>query len=785
MPRTLDEYQTIRLEGLREPGSIRVDAWGVPHIKAGNEPDLFLLQGFNAARDRLWQLDLWRKRGLGLLAADFGPGYLAQDFAARHFLYRGPMAAEWESYAPDARAIATAFATGINAYIDLAASEPDRIPPEFALFGTRPRKWAPEDVVRIRTHALTRNAVSEILRAVIMAGAGAETDRLRSSIEPAVPLDVAPGIDLSKIPVEALKLFRLATAPVTFERERLAATLDEAWSWTEVTDLGDIVRAGEEEGSNNWVVHGSRTVTGRPILASDPHRRHSLPSLRYVVHLTAPGFDAIGAGEPSAPGISIGHNDRTAFGLTIFGADQEDVYVYETRPGAPDFYRGPGGWQEFERIEETFPVKGVGDQRLALCFSSHGPVLYENASDRIAIAVRSVWLGPGSAAYLGSLKAMRAGSVAEFAEALEAWGTPSVNHVCADTSGNIAWLTAGHTPVRTTWHGLLPVPGDGSHEWQGYLAADELPRAINPAAGYAASANEMNLPADRPASAPTIGHEWAEVSRAKRINAVLSTDAAQTIEKSMALQTDVYSRPAEILCGLLDRMEWPGDRRRALVGLLLEWDFRLDAASGAAALFEVWWMRHLRPAVLSLVAPDPEIRALMLPGDFDAILDLLEHPDRRFGTEPEAGRDRMLHETLAAAHAECRRLIGDDARGWAWGNLHKAFFHHGASGLGKPEAEHWDVGPLPIGGSRSTPMHSAYRLSDFELTSGASVRLVMDVGAWDNSVFINTPGQSGDPRSPHYADLARSWAAGEYFPLVYSDARIEDETTCRIELQPA
>jgi penicillin amidase len=781
------------IPGLAQPAEIRVDRWGIAHLRADSEADLFFLQGFNAARDRLWQIDLWRKRGLGLLAADFGPGYLAQDHAARHFLYRGDMAAEWESYAPDSRAICDAFVAGINAYIRLAQSEPERLPPEFALFGTMPALWQAEDVVRVRTHALTRNGASEILRANVLTLSDAVTDLLRARIEPPTDLVVAEGVTLADIPMAALKLFKLATAPVTFETARLAATMADVALWTEVTDLGDVVRAVMEEGSNNWVVHGERTSSGRPVLASDPHRAHAVPSLRYLVHLTAPGFDAIGTGEPTAPGISLGHNGTTAFGLTIFGADQEDVYVYRTDPADADSYRYRDGWETIERIAENFAVKGFAEQTLKLSFTRHGPILHEDAGKQQVIALRSVWLQPGSAAYLGSLTAMRAKNVADYGEAMRAWGTPSVNHVAADTAGTIGWFTAGSTPVRKNWNGLLPVPGDGSHEWDGFLPAEQLPRSINPAAGFFATANEMNLPADRPADAPSIGHEWTERSRATRIKSVLAKDTAHSVEAAMALQTDVFSRPAARICALIDpalasRQKISADLSLA-ADFLTDWNFKLEAGSGPAALFEVWWMLHLKPAIFAALVPDPAVRTLLAPGDLDTLLTLLECPDSRLGDRPGMARDTMLCTTLEAALADCRIRLGDNHCHWAWGQLHKAYFEHAATRLGlQPDGtagNAWDVGPLPLGGSRSTPMHAGYRISDFRVTAGASVRLVMDVGDWDNSFCVNAPGQSGDPRSPHYADLAPVWAAGHYVPLLYSTERIAEETETVIRLAPA
>ncbi|WP_244493697.1 penicillin acylase family protein [Aureimonas sp. AU4] len=779
MTRTTTE--TIALPGLLAPAEIRVDRWGIPHIRASGEADLFFLQGFNAARDRLWQIDLWRKRGLGLLAADFGPGYLAQDHAARHFLYRGDMDAEWRSYADDTKVICTAFAAGVNAFVALCEREPHRLPPEFALFGTKPLRWEPADVVRIRSHALTRNGVSEILRANVMAAADAETDLMRFEIDPPVSPRFSGGVTAADVPLECISLFKLATAPVTFERERLEATLADAWVWTEVTDLGDIVRRAAEEGSNNWAVHPSRTRSGRPILASDPHRAHAVPSLRYLAHLEAPGLNVIGAGEPSAPGLSIGHNETLAFGLTIFGADQEDVCVYETREGDPRFYRYGEGWEAIRRIEERFAVRGCDDQHLTLSFTRHGPVLHEDTARRRAVALRTVWLLPGSAAYLGSLSYMREPTTRGFAASLGHWGTPSVNHVAADTGGDIGWFTAGFTPRRRNWHGLLPVPGDGTHEWDGFLEPGELPRALNPERGFVFSANEMNLPPDRPRDAPTIGHEWADASRARRIESVLEQDASHTVEASMALQTDVHSRPAAVLVPLLEGLRPAAGETARAIALLADWDHQLEADSAAAALFEVWWMKHLRPAVLSRAAPDPKVRKLLLPGDFDRILSSLGRAGPLW-TVPE--RDALLLSTLADAVAECARRLGSEPAEWRWGALHRALFEHEASGVKARPDTAWDVGPLPVGGSRSTPMHAAYRLDDFVVTAGASVRLVMDVGEWDASVCINAPGQSGDPASPHYGDLAPLWSTGAFVPLLYSRTRVDEATRHLIRLVP-
>jgi penicillin amidase len=543
--------ERLSLPGLEAPVEIAVDRWGIAHIRADSESDLFFAQGFNAARDRLWQIDLWRKRGLGLLAADFGPGYLAQDWASRLFLYRGDMDAEWAAYGPDARAICAAFTRGINAYIELVSAETDRLPPEFAALGTRPAPWQPEDVVRIRTHGWMRNAASELLRAHVMTRADHRTDLLRMNLEPPATPFVPEGMDLASVPVGALDLYKLAIAPVTFSESRLAATIAEAWDWTRVAASGDIVRAASS-GSNNWALHGSRTSTGRPIVASDPHRPHTVPSLRYLIHLTAPSIDVIGAVEPNFPGVTIGHNGHAAFGLTLFlGPDQEDVYVYQTDGDAPGAYRYRGEWEPMEIVEEGFDVRGAATQTLPLKFTRHGAIVYEHAPERQAVAVRSVWSEPGAAPYGAGLRAMRARTVTEFREALRWWAVPAVNQIYADCGGDIAWIAAGASPVRPNWDGLLPVPGDGRYEWNGFLDPGLLPMEHNPASGFVASANAMNLPADWPHAERPMGHEWDDPSRARRIDEMLRNRSGHSIRGSSDLQLDVLSIPARGVWGRL------------------------------------------------------------------------------------------------------------------------------------------------------------------------------------------------------------------------------------------
>ena len=775
------QSERLSLPGLTAPASILIDPWGIPHLRAETEADLFFLQGFNVARDRLWQIDLWRKRGLGLLAADFGPGYLEQDRAARLFLYRGDMGAEWAAYSPDAEAICTAFTAGINAWIDHVEAEGLALPPEFLRLGTRPQRWRPEDVVRIRSHSMMRNGLSEVIRANVMAQEDPSVDLLRQYLQPLDQVTVPEGLDLASVPMAVLDLFKLAIAPVTFEPERLAATLEEAARWRITTATGDVVRDANGQGSNNWVIAPERSATGRPILASDPHRVHAVPSLRYIAHLSCPTLDVIGAGEPCLPGICIGHNGTASFGLTLFfGPDQEDVQVYALNPENPVEYRYGQGWEAMTVLREAFAVKGHADQALDLAFTRHGPVIWTDPARGMAVAVRTVWSDPGSAPYAKSLAAMRSKSFAEFRGHMEGWGVPAANLVYADTAGDIGWTTAGFSPVRPNWDGLLPVPGDGRYEWAGWFPQDRLPMVLNPGKGWFATANEMNLPEGWDQSVDRIGYEWMEPSRAERIAEVLAQSAPHTLTDSAALQCDVLSIPARRLMPLVAALG--GDRIAAARVLFAGWDHRLTVDSAAAALFEVWWTRHLRPGLIALATQDDGLRKLLLPGDPMGVLACLEAPDARLGPDPLAARDRLLVESLAAAWADCVDLMGE-VSGWRWGRLHRGRFRNVTARIDAEPALP-PIAEVEVPGSDSTPMNAMYAASDFSATLGASVRLVLDVGEWDNSLFINAPGQSGDPASPHYADLVGDWARGGYLPLLYSRAAVDSHALRRIEVLP-
>jgi penicillin amidase len=774
----------VVVSGLERPVQVLVDQWGVPHIYAERHYDAFAAQGFAAARDRLWQMDLWRKRGLGEMAKDFGPAYVENDRMARAVLFRGNLYREWLAYASDAKRIAESFVAGINAYVELTERQPELLPEEFRLLGYRPARWQAADIVRIRHHGLTLNLTNEIDRAEVYCKDGPDAPRvdwMRRELDPDITPALPAGLDPCALPFERLReAYNLATARPRFTT---AAAAVEAAAAAAASPEEAIL-----QGSNNWVVSPGRSATGRAVLASDPHRTHSAPSLRYISHLVAPGLDVIGAGEPFLPGISIGHNEAIAFGLTRFYIDQEDLYVYETNPDRPEEYRYKGRWEPMETISERIEVRGEAPRTVSIAFTRHGPVLATDAKGRRAFALRAAWLDAGMAPYFGAIEYMRARNWDQFASAMNRWGAPAENQVYADTTGNIGWIPAGLTVVRPNWDGLTPVPGDGRYEWDGYRDMDELPRAFNPSSGHVVTANENTIPPDHPARRKSVGYEWSDDTRARRLGQLIASRTPHRLEDSQAFQLDTTSLPAQRVVRLLTGVTASATATTAhphvnrALDLLRGWDGNVRADSAAAAVFEVWFTSHLRRSVVAAVLP-PAAAARVGGGDASRVLQVLEGHGSWLTRER---RDRILVDSLTNALVEIEKRLGPDPARWQWGQLHQAVFEHPlAARIDADTRRRFTVGTWPIGGSNFTPMATSYRSTTYQLTGGASFRMVADVGNWDASVAINTPGQSGDPSSPHYRDLAPLWAEGRYFPLTYSREAVEKSTRTRFELTPA
>jgi len=754
------------IKGLLAPAEIAIDRWGVPHIYARSKRDAFFLQGWNAARDRLWQIDLWRRRGLGELASVLGPAYVEQDKATRLFIYSGDVNQDWKVYGGDARASTEAFVEGINAYVRATRQGEFKLPVEFQLANYVPALWSADDVIRVRNQGIALNVSRQIERARLMCTeGGSAVASLVLNTSPSWKPIVPAGIDLCAIPPDALLKYGLGTMSFALSPLEVQRT------------------SADRQGSNNWVLSGAKTVSGRPILANDPHRALS------VVHLSAPGLNVIGAGEPALPGVTIGHNEKVAFGITVFQIAQEDLYVYETSASDESAYRYRNQWEKMSVRQDVIDVRGAPSELTTLKFTRHGPVIYEDTRRHRAYAVRAVWLEPGGAPYLAAIRYQRAQSLKEFESALNYWVTPGENFVFADVKGNIAWLPAGSVPIRNAGDGLLPVPGDGRYEWEGYLKRTELPFEINPSGGVIASANQMNLPADYPYDKRRVGFVWSDNYRFDRIMQSLGGAAKISLRESERLQNDYVSLPALRLMKLLSEVEVDDSQFSAIVAWLGQWDGEVTAESAQAAVFEVWCTKYLVPALLDQVAAGAGRLTGPLGGASvsEAMLNLLENPDDRLGVNPVLSRNRLLQLTLKDAVSNVERRLGPDQSKWKWGRIGQVFFAHVFSPLASEKQPQLslNVGPAPIGGDGNTVGVAWYSPDDFVTRAGASFRMVLDVGRWDESTAINAPGQSGQAGDRHYSDLFQLWKEGQYFPLVFTKKRVMSVTETRMTLVPA
>jgi penicillin amidase len=754
---------TLKLAGLRQPVTVLRDRWGVPHIYAQNEHDLFFAQGYVAAQDRLFQMELWKRSGQGRLAEVLGPSALPRDVYARLLQYRGNMQAEYASYSPDTQHILEAFTAGINAYIAHRMAPGGKgLPVEFRIAGFKPEPWRPSDCLnRMAAFSMMNNAIGELQHAQAVAALGVtQADKL-FALDPHVKFDPAPGLSYAGLSPKLLTGLVGTDTRIGFPRDTL-------------------------EGSNDWAVSGKMTETGKPLLANDPHRVLAEPSLRYMVHLVAPGWDVEGAGEPALPGVAVGHNRHIAWGFTIFGEDQEDFYVEQLNPRDPLEYKTPHGWAKMKVVRTTFHVRGRPDVTMDLKFTRHGPVLWEDAHR--ALALRWIGAEPGTAGYLGALAVDRAQNWSEFKAATASWKVPSENLVYADTQGNIGMYSAGLAPIRKNWTGLLPLPGAGNYEWSGFIPDADLPHSFNqecrwclrPAARFTASANQRMIPENYPYN---IGYIWAPGFRYRRILQVLARDLAAGRKVGVAdmenLQNDQASLPARALISLLRQAIGP--HPTPTQSMLASWDGVINKGA-APALYELW-LQALTKAVRRRVVPDADKVVASWPPTL--LLRYLSHPKTVvFGSHPVQGRNQVMLATLESARARLEKLEGTDPAKWSWGEIHTLTFRHPLDELPGSKAL-LDAGPIPRPGDDYTVNAQYFNgPGPFSVLAGSSYKEIFSLANWDQSVAINVPGESGQPGSPYYGNLLPLWRNGQYFPLAYSKAAVEKAAAAKLVLKP-
>ena len=769
--------ETRTQPGLKSAVEIYRDTWGINHIYADNTHDLFFTQGYAAAQDRLFQFEIWRRQATGTVAEILGPDELDRDIGTRLFQFRGDMQEEMNHYHESGAEIINAYVAGVNAYIDQINQTPEALPIPFKILGIQPQKWTPEVVIS-RHQGLLGNIGLELEIGRAVADLGPEKVKELLWFHPRNPnLTLSKKIEKDLLFDDILAPYFAFRKPVQFKSKHLQAAYRSGKEVADSNLFNDLSDSDLDIGSNNWVIAAEKSASNSTLMANDPHRKIAVPSLRYMAHLVAPGWNVIGGGEPEIPGISIGHNEYGAWGLTVFRTDGEDLIQYELNPSNPLQYKYKGAWRNFTVITETIAIKGQEDKEVNLYYSHHGPVTYVNKERNIAYAVRCAWLEPGGSPYLASLRMDQAEDWEAFRQACAYSNIPGENMVWADRTGTIGWQAVGIAPIRRHFSGLVPVPGDGSHEWDGYLPILEKPHLVNPQKGYIATANQNVTPASY-ANWEAIGYSWSDPYRGERIDAVLTQDKKFTMEEMQALQTDVLSIPAQNLVPYLKNLPLQ-EKEAKLRQRLLNWDYRLSEKSIAATIYVAWEKQLITQAKVAFFPKN--LRANIKP-QLKKIEDWIVDPQIQFGNEQN--RDAFLQSTFEQAVQKTIQRLGDDPEQWQYGqanNKHIALKHALGEISENTFAKQLNLPSLPRGGNGYTPNSTG---NNWNQSSGASFRMIVDTGDWDRSIGTNAPGQSGDPKSPFYKNLYKSWAENTYFPLYFSKEKIQEVTYKITRLHP-
>lgn len=773
-----------RLDGLDAAVEIVRDRWGVPHIYAENEHDVWFAQGFVHAQDRLFQMEYARRLARGTMAEAFGPAALEADRWSRVLGFWRATLGDLEALDAGERAALKAYAAGVNAYIEARRY---RLPAEFALTGHKPEPWRPEDslgVLKVLGWALSQNWEGEILRLQLLHALGPERALDLDPFYPAASPLIVP---------TAGQISPQAAAEAT---GRLLAAYRAASEW--------FGKAGAA-GSNNWVVGPDRTATRRPLLANDPHLTVSMPALWYQNHLEVQGggVQVSGATMPGLPGVIAGHNARIAWGLTAGRADTQDLYVEQRHPEQPTTFRHGETWAPAQVLSEEIRVRGQAEAQVQeVVITGHGPLINsllpaDQASDLPPLALR--WSGhtPGSS-MAGLLALQKAADWPSFRAALALVCDPSQNLVYADVEGNIGYQYVGRIPRRRSGYGLLPSRGwTGEGEWEGWLPFEELPHAFNPPQGYALSANNKPAPDDYP---HFLGADWFPGYRATRIERMLHARPRFTVRDFQNMQTDLYSVQAESLQPYMIMATGPGLLEQRVVRELETWNLFVEVDSFPAAAYEV-----MRIHLLDLVFGDklgplsPHVKGISFSDIFAAsaftgkaslaLANLLEQEESWWYHDAATGQPRtrqeVLDRALKATATTLYELIGKEPRKWAWGKVHQVEFAH-LFGRGRFLRTMFNRGQYPVGGDEQTVWMTASELQmPFGLvTTSATYRQVLDVGDWDRSTAVLSTGQSGQPTSTHYADMIDLWREGEQHPMLWTRPAVDAEAVATLWLRP-
>ena len=764
----------LAVPGLQAPVEIvRVEP-GIPHIYARNPHDLFFAQGYVHAQDRLWQMDFNRTVGAGRLSSLFGEGALPIDKVMYVLGLRRAAEKDWQVLSPDTRAVLTAYADGVNAYL---STHKGRLPIEFTVLGVEPRPWTPVDSLtwgKLMSLNLSLNHPFEILRAHLIAKLGEPVARRLMSPYPAsAPVIVPPGVQAYEDLV-----------PSSEPRTGLAA----------LAGLGRIAGTTPAWGSNGWVVGGSRTASGRPLLANDTHLGLQMPSVWYQVGLHGGGYDVAGFSFPGMPFVVIGHNQRIAWGITNLCADVQDLYIEKLdNPAHPRRYQFQNAWRDLVVRQEEIEVKGKPRVPYEVWETHHGPIVNDVITELKGsppMALR--WPALAGTRLVDALGALnRARDWASFHRALADWDTPSVNFVYADVDGHIAYQSTARIPVRAPGHqGMVPVPGwDGRFEWQGFIPYEEMPRLLDPPSGFIVTANNKVVGDDYP---HFIAYDMADPYRAQHLTALLSAGRGFTRDSLRAIQAETYGLPAAAIRPYLLAVPPAGEREKAALDQVRSWNLRYEPGSVGATIYEAWYWQLIGEVLGDELGPDvlKEYRTVGM-SQVPSLIDLMTRAndplfdDRR--TPAAERRDDIVRRSLTQAVKWLSERYGNDPKDWTYGRVHSVTLVHaplGQSGIA-PLERLFNSDTFPAPGTAFTVNAAVADVTNpFGVNFGSSQRMIVDFADLEASTWVNSTGQNGQLWNRHREDQIPKWVAVEDYPMSFGEAAVRANPEARLTLEP-
>jgi penicillin G amidase len=783
--RSAQDPNLITLPGLAAPAAVRRDDRGIAYVDAANASDLFLVQGYVTASDRLWQMDLLRRSARGELSEIFGRATLEEDKRHRRFGFARLAAEQAKSLRPELRGPLEAFARGVNAYI--ASCDEKTSPAEFRTLRYKPRPWSPADslvIGKLVGEMLSTSWRTDVMRAAL---AGVPGPKRQELFPEESPLDVlVVGDDGGSARPGSART--LAPAPIPVDEWQKLLRLAGVDADLEQRTFGRIGMFAEgRAASNNWVVSGRHTATGKPILANDPHLAPSAPSIWYMIHLSAPGLRVAGVTFPGTPGVMLGHNERIAWGATNLGPDVQDLFLERFDPDNPRRYKVPGGWEEAEvRREEILVRKNPLDPAtesipLEVTVTRHGPIILERGEGAHAerFALRWTILDRNADQVEAFLGISRARNWTEFRNALREYPGPTQNFVYADVDGHIGYYGAGRIPTRRSGDGSVPCDGaTGEGEWTGFIAFDQLPHVLDPPSGVIVTANSRVIGRSYP---HFLTREWSEPYRARRIRDLLERKPKLTVDDIRTIQADVFSIAgssfAKEIAGIPHTANPAEDREwGTFVEAAGNWDGRVTGDSKTALI--VAEMRTAFRTRLVKTALGDSLAAEYRWMNAGTFLDRVLR-DKPHGWLPDSSPDygALLRTCWQDARAALAQRYGSDELKWVWG----------ASNLARWWRHPLVDAPL-IGAQFKIPQFNADgsggSIATVNVGPSVSMRLIADTSDWDRSVQGLAPGNSGDPASSHFKDQLDDWRHVAQRPFPFTRQAVELATRVAWRLQP-